>query len=493
MKKMIYYIFAAIFIGACSAPLLGLLFGYKNENVEKRALAPAPVFFGEKGFNAAFPQEAEDYLSDHFAFKPQLVTADAFLRGALFGESVNEKVIIGKDGWLFFAPTLPDYLAVETLSDNDIYRVARTLEIQKEALARQGVGFIFVVAPNKASIYPEYMPAAYRPTGYDNNYDRLYGRLEGSGLERPDLRALLRGYALTSSSIPPIDPIYLKLDSHWNNKGALIAYRAVADALISMDPNLTLTDFPDIPFEKSTVRNGDLSIMLYPSTELFDVQYEYVLASAYTSARPIRSMEDILIRTSCEGGSGDILMFRDSFANAWIPFFSNAFATATYSRAIPYDYGLLTEETDAVVFEIVERNIANILSAAPLLSSYAVEAAPDVRRDDITLDCRLERTDDTLRLYGTAMPSDYDTDGYYEIYIRADGANGSGTFVTFPILEKEFLDNSDDPDTLARRANVAFSARLDLSAFVPGTYALTVIVHGPTGPVSAPIETIAVS
>ncbi|MDD3959774.1 MAG: hypothetical protein PHF65_06230, partial [Oscillospiraceae bacterium] len=72
-------------------------------------------------------------------------------------------------------------------------------------------------------------------------------------------------------------------------------------------------------------------------------------------------------------------------------------------------------------------------------------------------------------------------------------ANGSGTFVTFPILEKEFLDNSDDPDTLARRANVAFSARLDLSAFVPGTYALTVIVHGPTGPVSAPIETIAVS
>ncbi len=488
MKKALRIAFVILFIGICSVPLLGLLFGYKNMNVEKRALAPSPVFFDEKGFNPSFPEEAESYLSDHFAFKPQFVTVDAMLRGTLFGESVSEKVIVGEDGWLFFAPELPDFLATDVLTDNEIYRITHTLSIQEEALAQKGVAFVFVVAPNKSSIYPGHMPRLFTPADGDNNYDKLYRVRDSADHEYPDLRSILRSHTFDEDED---GELYLKLDSHWNNRGAWIAYRAVTRAITAQKPEIVLSDFSALPVEKREIVNGDLSIMLYPASELTDIQYFYSLPGDYSAARPIRTMEDLLIQTSCENGQGQLLMFRDSFANALIPFFSDAFSRATYSRVVPYDYGLLTDETDAVVLEIVERNLVNLLDAAPILPSYTVESIADVRPDDISLDYRLvERQDGTLRLYGTAAPSDYDPDVNYDVFIRIDGADGSETFVAFPILEKELYEGTDDPENIEKLGNVAFSARLDLSLFAPGTYELSVIVRGPGGSVSALLDSV---
>jgi hypothetical protein len=488
MKKALRFAFVVLFIGLCSVPLLGLLFGYKNVNVEKRALAEPPVLFDEKGFNDSFPEDAEDFLSDHYAFKPQLVTADAMLRGSLFGESVSEKVIVGGDGWLYFSSTLQDYLATDTLSENQIDRIVRTLEIQEEALGQRGVDFIFVVAPNKASVYPGHMPALFTPTGNENNYDKLYDRLGSSELTALDLRSVLRA---NSFKVSPEESLYLKLDSHWNNKGALLAYQTITREITDRIRELDLTDYLDLAVERREIVNGDLSLMLYPAANRKDIQYFYDLPENYSSARPIRSMEDILIETSCESGRGELLMFRDSFANALIPFFSDAFAHATYSRAIPYDYRLLNDETDVVVFEIVERNIINILDSAPIINSYTVAEITGARLDTIELKVRAEeQTDGILRLYGTAIPKGYDPEGYYETYIRIDGADRSDTFVTFPILETEMVEQAEEDDVADLKENVAFSAQLDLSDLPAGNYEISIIVKGENETLIAPYLSI---
>lgn len=484
MKKALYFVFVVLFIGICSLPLLGLVFGYENVNIEKRALAPAPVFINEQGFNPSYPQEAEAYLSDHYAFKPYLVTADAIMRGALFGESVSEKVIIGREGWLYFAPTLPDYLATDVLSENELYRIARTLMIQKEALARKEVDFVFVVAPNKASLYPEYMPGGYVPTGKENNYDRLYAKLAFADIGNTDLRSLLSTSKLADG---PDDTLYLKLDSHWNDRGAMIAYRAITDEIRSRRPDLVLNDYREVPVEKREIINGDLSVMLYPAVERTDNQYFYTLPETYASVRPIRSMEDMLIQTYCESGQGHLLMFRDSFANALIPFFSDAFSSVTYSRAVPYDYRLMAEQTDAVILEIVERNLANLIAAAPILSSYVVDPITGAQPDDIDLTVCVENVDGMIRLYGTAVPSDYEPAMNYDVFVRFDG-EGSHTFVTFPILEPDLAEEEESDHA----QNAAFSARIDPSDLDPGIYLVSVVVRGDNGSVIAPYGEITV-
>lgn len=479
MKKVRHFLFILIYIGACTVPLLGMLLGYKNINTEKRPLAATPVLFNAEGFNDNFPEDAEAYLSDHFAFKPQLVTADAILKKTLFGESVSDQVIIGKDGWLFFQPTLKDYLKVSVLSDNEIYRISKTLQLQKEYLKRRGISFVFAVAPNKASVYPEYMPDRYHTAGKQNNFEKLCVQFEKDGFSYLNLHTVLRGGETQ---------LYHKLDSHWNNLGAMIAYRAMISEIVKADPELSLPDYSDATYTKQKIWDGDLSQMLYPALAEKDEQLVYDIGKTYSSARPIRSMEDLLINTSSETGSGELLMFRDSFANALIPFLSGGFAKATYSRAIPYEYTLLSENTDVVIFEIVERNLVNILQTAPILASYAVDPI-QAKPADIDLNILVQNESSGTRIMGTAIPENYDPDQNYDIYLKLTGDPGEFTFVTFPIYESDCLSDSSD------KANVAFSARLDESSLPAGTYQVEVIVCGTGEPVSckSPELTVVIS
>lgn len=461
MKKVIMLIFVSLFIAICSAPLIGLLLGYKNINVEKRPLATMPELIAEGELNTSYPKGIEDYLADHYAFRPQLVAADAVLNEFLFGESVNSQVIIGKEHWLFFLPTLKDYMKDDVLSDNEIYRMARTIDLQKEALKKTGVTFVFTVAPNKASIYPEYMPDRYLMVEEENNFEKLTKELDRIECTYLDLHSVLRNGQ---------GQLYHKLDTHWNGTGAMMAYRSLMEEVSRVLPDFSYCEYSDADAEVRQTWEGDLSDMLYPALAIKDEQVFYDMPTEYTSARPIKSPEDLLIQTVCENGNADLLIFRDSFANALIPMLSNSFSTVTYSRAIPYDYRLLTENTDVVVFEIAERNLSNILISAPRISSYTVDAIPGIVQAQIETIMAVEESENETRIMGIAIPPDYDMQANYDIYLRLVGGGEEYTFVTFPIFEQEFFEGQE------QRANVAFSLRMSHETLLPGEYSVEVIV-----------------
>jgi hypothetical protein len=119
------------------------------------------------------------------------------------------------------------------------------------------------------------------------------------------------------------------------------------------------------------------------------------------------------------------------------------------------------------------------LDFAPIISSYTVAEVNEARPGSIDLDVRAEeQTDGILRLYGTAIPDGYDPEEYYEIFVRIDGADHSGTYVTFPILEPVIVEQSENPETAEFAENAAFSARLDLSELPAGLYEISIIVKG---------------
>ena len=68
-------------------------------------------------------------------------------------------------------------------------------------------------------------------------------------------------------------------------------------------------------------------------------------------------------------------MFRDSFANTLIPFFSNAFENAYYSKGEPNSMESLVEthNPDFVVIQKVERNISKYLESPPILTPPTAE------------------------------------------------------------------------------------------------------------------------
>ena len=113
---------------------------------------------------------------------------------------------------------------------------------------------------------------------------------------------------------------------------------------------------------------ADLQGMLYPASKAMDKQYVYDIKKEYKTVGSVKSMEDLLIRATCKTGALSLAFFQGFLCQRTdTDHGPNAFAEVTYSRAVPYNYSLLTENTDVVMLEIVERNIPNLIMQAPVM------------------------------------------------------------------------------------------------------------------------------
>ena len=356
MKKNYgYLIFLGVFLLMCLSPLVGMAISGPSEGVGNEVLAPSPSLTKAGGFNLSFLNDTSDYFADRFAGRQELVTADAKLEAALFGESAEEKVILGKDGWLYYKSTLDDYQGQNLLSDRALWSAAHCLALMQEYAQEQDVSFLFTVAPNKNALYPEYMPDRCLRTDAPGNSERLYDALRQEGVPFADLKAAF----LAEDRV-----LYHRLDSHWNNLGAALAHDTLLDALGKDAERFYLPD----RFTAVQDHDADLYQMLYPAGTEKDVQLYPDRAWSFSYDRPIRSAEDQTIFTSCDGQNGALLMFRDSFGNTLHTFMAESFGAACFSRAMPYDLSLLdSESADTLVIEIVERNIGRLAQYAPIL------------------------------------------------------------------------------------------------------------------------------
>ncbi len=348
-------LFLGVFLLMCLWPLVGMAVMGPSEAAANEALAAPPSLTKGGAFNADFLNDTSDYFADHFASRRELVTINAKLEAAIFGESAEEKVILGKDGWLFYKSTLDDYQGQNLLSDREVGAAARCLALMQEYAQEQNVAFLFTIVPNKNTLYPEYMPARCVPSELPGNAERLREALRQEGVRFVDLE---------SAFCAEDRVLYQRLDSHWSNLGAALAHDAIMDALAKDAERFYSPD----RFTAVQDHEGDLYAMLYPAGAEKDVQYYPDWSRRFTYDRPIRSAEDQKISTSCPDQSGSLLMFRDSFGNTLHTFMAESFGAACFSRAMPYDLSLLDDTgADTLVIEIVERNITWLTQHAPIL------------------------------------------------------------------------------------------------------------------------------
>ena len=265
---------------------------------------------------------------------------------------------MGKDGWLYFDKTMPDYMGETSLTQVQAQRLHRTAALMAEYVEGQGAAFVLTVAPNKATIYPEYVPyyypAATSPTPLHTinkvlKEENWYVDLTAALTDKKDVQ------------------LYHKRDSHWNNLGARIGYDALMQAAGG-----NVGAYADTPYAIQEVWDGDLDKLLGNTQKDQQAVWQTEFTFEYTSR--YRSEEDVLITTACADGQGHLVMFRDSFANALLPLLAEQYATATFSRALPYALDLTEiEEADTVIVEIVERNLTNLLAYAPKMAAPARE------------------------------------------------------------------------------------------------------------------------
>lgn len=426
-KNILYTLYSAAFIGMCLVPSALMPFVKADTDKEKRKSAEVPrITDGDGKLNFGFFQDFEDYFSDHFAFRQQLVTADGRIKTSVFGTSPNKNVIAGKDGWLYYGETLDDYLHINTLSDRAIANISHNLDMISDYCTEKDIQFVFTVAPNKNSIYPQHMPFHYVESGQPGNYERLAESLNSKAYW-VDMKETLKN---TTSEIP----LYHKTDTHWNNIGAYAGHARLMAAL-----NKEVCPAGTSWYTKNNARLGDLAAMIYPAEDAKDTQVYNDYQFTYTYGRTFRRLDDMTITTKCSSKEGNLRMFRDSYGEAILPYMAECFGTAEFSRFVPYE--LYTVNDGAVIIEIVERNMGDLQKYAPIMA--APEADPgsvspvSYTEDDITV--KTEVNGGMTHIFGE-LPKEFFSGDVTEIYVSC----GDRSFRAFNCFEDKLLDREDE-------------------------------------------------
>jgi len=363
--------YVGLFLAALAAPL-GIMLRQPPQTVnreENRVLAEFPKWQDER--IQGWPRKVDAYLNDHFGGRQYLVRLLNLFKVRGLGVSTSPDVLLGKDGWLFYAAAgqMEDYQGRQLLKSEQLQQWQNVLEGRKAWLARRGIQYLFVVAPNTTSIYPEYLPDHVRASRGTTRLEQLLRYLrEHSQLEIVDLRDAL-WQAKASAEL------YARNDTHWNDHGALVAYQVVCRRLAESYPQmqpLGLSDFIAL----SHPSGGDLGIMLGLKHDLLS-DYGMLKPRVAFRAKPAPLALDPSLPwpiwskghppVALENGAGQrrLLVFQDSFfANLPQACLAEHFRRSVFVYARG-DYPLLQwlvehERPDVIVEEWVERVLCQI-------------------------------------------------------------------------------------------------------------------------------------
>jgi hypothetical protein len=354
-------IVSAIFVVMITIPGAGLLLGLDPQTIstiERRELAKPPAWSADATI-AGWLRDFERYFEDHFALRNHLIRWHARILWDGLHTAASSTVIAGTGDWMFYADDggLEDWVETRPFTAAQLEGWRLMLERVKAWLEARRIAFLVVIAPDKQMVYPEKMPRSLVRMKDQYRVDQLLAHLRGrSTVTILDLRSSIA--AARSGEI-----LYHLHDTHWNDRGALVAANAITAALHQQFPAiepLSRDAFVAIP----GVPSGDRTSML----DLEDPGKRTMPGLMPVGGWSWRTIEpnhpdpyeeDGRTVTEIDGSAlPRALVFRDSFASRLIPYLSERFSRAVYLWQKGFDAAAVEREhPDVVILEMVARHL----------------------------------------------------------------------------------------------------------------------------------------
>jgi hypothetical protein len=345
------------FVAFITFPLLVTVAGVRPGSVENRSPTAAPALGGQALLREGTYQSLNQYLIDRWAFRGLAVRANAKLNDKVWKTESAGDVRRGKDDWLFFGPSLRR-LCTEALTPTQSLDV---LDAFARAVEASGRPFVYALAPEKTSMYPEFLTDRQRNEGSCAFAERDKLRAALAGPSRPwsvDLYGPLESLKAQSAV-----PIYHPRDTHWTQRGAAVEVQQIVERA---QPGLWRDDELHATGQAELV--PDLTRLLgLPKTD-HEESYAVVRPGVTTTEGPETPVEgDFAVRhlhstsTGAELIGGSTVMFYDSFTLPAVemlaPFFSDL--TLVHWNVVgKVDVDSMLAGADRVLAEGAEREFA---------------------------------------------------------------------------------------------------------------------------------------
>jgi hypothetical protein len=314
-----------------------------------QARAPLPRALSRSESFAAWRDGVEAYVGDSFGWRSWAVRSFHRLNYRLFRVSEQPFVVVGKRGWLFYGGAAAYHRATRPFSDEEREEWSRSFERRREWLDRLDIHYLFMIAPNKHSIYPEHLPGRLRRTGRASRYEQLVEDLRPrrAGRSWIDLHGPLT--RAKSSEV-----VYERTGTHWNLRGAYEGYRVVFERLRAHFPQLE-----PVPWERVETESGNQGEM--PRVLGLEPLFPESLVRPVGGVRYPRPRMRRMSRLVTEQDDPELpraVVFHDSFGLQMIPFLAEHFSYAVFQWGTRFDGELiLAVQPDVVIDERVEREL----------------------------------------------------------------------------------------------------------------------------------------
>jgi alginate O-acetyltransferase complex protein AlgJ len=360
-----------VFLAALLAPTLDLVFALDPSPSPVRDSVVFPSLRAGRAWRH-LPGEIILYLKSAVGFRASLVRARSLFAWRDLGVAPTPMSVVRADPWLFLSGerVVDDFRRVDVFSRRALETWRSVLEARAAWLAARGIRYLVVVAPNKETIYADAVPPWYTRAPGPSRLVQLRASLSGTKVDFLDLtdalaarRADVRLYHLT--------------DTHWDDRGAFIGYRAVAARLVAWFPSVRPLDDGGVVSEARLTPGGDLARMCGLKNDLREPQEQLHLAPGLTPATfadgtPLtfeRMDVNNRARLETRAREGEVpsaVIVRDSFGEALIPTLSRHFQRATWLWTYDFPAELIDKERPSVVIEeLVERKLMTLSPANP--------------------------------------------------------------------------------------------------------------------------------
>ncbi len=348
-----------------------------------------------------FPLQFEKWFNDRIGFRRQLIQVFQVARyygwtpamlsksghsnnaamGVMGHLASNSKtatgqpqVLIGRDGWLFYQSdnAVNDYRGTNLFSQAELAEWKQVLTQRNNWLAKRGIRYLFVITPNKHSVYPEFMPRSINRVSENSRLEQLADYLKRES--DVEFINLLDPLVAAKSQ----ERVFHKTDTHWNSYGAFIGAQTTLQRLKQWYPEVHVPALSDYRVDRhdcdlqsvhtvSPWVKMDLAVMLaspIPYREdvidLVPMKPELQVPIQFYGS-PKSDADRYRQHAHPHGKIPKVYVLHDSFMTALSPFLAPNFQEATYKWTNQFPAEEIEKAKPALVIQqLVQRRLMEL-------------------------------------------------------------------------------------------------------------------------------------
>ncbi|HKO38093.1 MAG TPA: hypothetical protein VJU14_06970 [Solirubrobacterales bacterium] len=266
-------------------------------------------------------------------------------------QAARERVLIGRDDWLFLRGDRNDAIGQHTgrvrFDEGAREQLLELISNRRKTVERLGATWLTAIVPDKEMVYADFLPPEIVPVERRPVHDYL---------EVVDAAGASAVYMLEEMrSASAAGDLYMRTDTHWNYRGAFIAYQSICRRLESLGVDLDQIAEDWIRWTE-VPSQGDLGSKLYPEV----VEGTETVARLYPSwgrlvhDNKVRNHGRVLIHEQEEAGRPTCVVFGESFGPTLLFFLKESFRRVVFVH------------TSMLVPEVIEIERPEVVISLPI-------------------------------------------------------------------------------------------------------------------------------